>query len=205
MKLHVLLIILIFFSAAAFSQDAVKTNPVIYGDAGLGIPLTGTGGIQFNTSFNYQVKKSLFTLRLIEIESYKSAAKPLSSYTIWPGFTNSGNMTEVGFLYGWRTVSRAHSFSFSAGVSFNDRTTNYTDSYNQKKYTENRYPGIPFEINVLWFKSSKKGYHIYNIFPVGKPTGFGNSIGFKLSGNLSQHSYLSLGLVMGIGYHKQYK
>ncbi|MDF2432011.1 MAG: hypothetical protein JWP44_1642 [Mucilaginibacter sp.] len=169
MKLHALLIILIFFSAAAFSQDTLKTNQVIYWDAGFGVPLTGADGIQLNTSLNYQVKKNLFTLRLIEIESYKSATKPLSPYTLWPGFTNSGNMTEVDFLYGLRMVSRGHSFSLSAGLSFNDKTTNYTDDHDQKQYTESRYPGIPFEINVLWFKSSKQRYRIYNIFPVGKP------------------------------------
>lgn len=60
MKLHALLIILIFFSAAAFSQDTLKTNQVIYGEAGFGVPLTGSDGIQFNSSLNYKVKKKVY-------------------------------------------------------------------------------------------------------------------------------------------------
>ena len=193
------------FSLSVFGQDSLKlkTNPIIYGDMGFSIPITGIGGIQFNSSLNYQRNKSLFTLRVVAVQSFTVATVELSPFTVFPYFKDSGHLTEWSALYGWRLVDEDEAFSISAGVSYNDRVIVYY-SNNNRQQLESRYPGLPFEINVLWFKGRKKKYHIYYLIPVGRPTGFGHSFGFKLSGNVSQHSYLSFGAVLGLGYHKQY-
>jgi hypothetical protein len=186
-----------------FGQDSLKkTNPIIYGDAGTSVPLSGVNGIQIDFNVNYQVNKSLFTARFAGVYDFNFYIFPPANHQV--GVESKGSLTEWGILYGRRFINRNHSFSFSAGVSLNDKVSFLTDVNQQRQRIESHYPGLAFEANVLWFKSTKKRYRIYGIIPVGNPTGFGNDIGFKLGGNISQHSYLSLGIVMGIGYHKQY-
>jgi len=204
---HLLLLpcFIFLFSLAAFGQDSLKlkTNPIVYGDIGFSIPLTGIGGFQFNSSLNYQYKQSLFTLRVAAIQSLTVATAEFSPFTIFPYFKDSGHLTEWSVLYGWRMVDGNHAFSISAGASYNDREIVYYPNRNRQQL-EYQYPGLPFEMNVLWFKAHKQKYHIYSLIPVGRPTGFGNSFGFKLSGNVSRYSYASLGIVFGLGYHRQY-
>jgi len=191
--------------STAFGQDSLKlkTNPIIYGDLGFSIPLAGIGGIQFNSSLNFQHHKSLFTLRVVGIQSFTVATAALSPFTVFPYFKDAGSLVEFSFLDGWRTVDGNHAFSISGGISYNDRV--FIDYPNNKRQqTESRYAGLPFEMNILWFKARKQKYHIYYLIPVGRPTGFGHSFGLKLSGNISQHSYVSFGTVFGWGFHKEY-
>jgi len=192
------------FSLSLFGQDSLKkTNPIIFGDIGFGIPVSGIDGIQFNSSLNYQYKKSLFTLRIVAVQSFTVAAAELTPITFFPYFKDAGHLTEESILYGWRFAQDGHSYSISAGISDNDRViVYYTNKI--KHQLEYRYAGLPFEMNVLWFKARKQKYHLYYLIPVGKPTAFGHSFGFKLSGNISQHSYMSLGMVFGLGLHKEY-
>jgi hypothetical protein len=196
--------LLLCIFSACFGQDSLKTNRIIYGDMGVGAGLAGIGGIEGSLSVNYQVKKSLFSLRLIGVQSFTLGAVEFSPFTAFPTIKDNGSLVEFAALYGRRFIDGGQSFSYSVGASFNDRT--FVD-YISKHQTQNvtaHYIGLPVEATFLWFKSKKKRYRIYYLVPVGKPTGFGKSIGFKFAGNISQHSYLSLGLVLGWGWLKQY-
>jgi hypothetical protein len=59
---------------------------------------------------------------------------------------------------------------------------------------------LPLEFSIKWFKREQSPYRIYGIIPVGRPSGIGNSMGFTLIGNISQHSFIGF----GIGHHKEY-
>ncbi len=193
--------LIVLFLPFCFGQQ--KTNPVLYTDLGFSAPTAGISGIEFNTSVNYQYDKSLFTFRLAAIKSYTLTAAPPYSFVVFPEFKDAGSLGEVGLLYGRRFVRRGHSFSISAGLSYNNRSYVFY-SNNMGQSLQYRYAGVPFEMNILWFKAQKLRYHIYGLVPVGKPTAFGHSFGFKFSGNVSQHSYAAFGIVFGFGWHKEY-
>lgn len=184
---------------------AQKTNPIIYGDLGIGYArdLTKNGGILQYGSLNYQNKKNLFTFRYSEINQLGVSFVNMGLLAL-PILSNDIKMEEIALLYGWRFIDDNFSYSFSAGLS--------TNNYIQKLQTEDgnyykdksQYIGVPFEFGIKWFKSKKSPYRIYELIPVGKPIGLGNSIGFKFLGNISKHSYIGLGIDFGIGYHKEY-
>lgn len=181
----------------------VKTNPIIFGEGYVGFAVAGVSGLQGGFSLNYQIKKSFVTLRATEIDDVKLTV--LAPIIPIPILVDQGNLHEYAALYGLRSIKEGHSISFSLGISQNTRTVKYNDSNNNFVYqAKSSYVGMPFEFNIKWFKKSKECYRIYYVFPVGKPTGFGQSFGLKLSGNLSKNSYLAFGLVAGLGYHKHY-
>ena len=95
-------------------------------------------------------------------------------------------------------------YNFSRGIFTNKYIKGFKNENNEWFQEKKNFIGFPFEFNVKWFKNNKSKYKIYEIIPVGKETGLGNSIGFKLLGNISQHSFIGVGIVMGIGYHKEY-
>ncbi|MES2060751.1 MAG: hypothetical protein V4456_02445 [Bacteroidota bacterium] len=183
---------------------AVKTNPIIYGDVGFGFGIAGAKGPQITTSLNHQFKRNLFTFRFVAIADLDLNVISIGPFVALPGIKDNGNLQEYALLYGQRFVTNGHAFSVSLGASANTRVFKFTDSNNQKQRIAEHYIGLPFELNIMWFKTAKRRFRIYHIIPVGKPTGFGGSIGFKFSGNISQHSYAALGLVYGLGYHKHY-
>ncbi len=192
-----------------FGQDTVKTNPVvktnpiIFGEVFFGFAVAGVSGVHGGFSLNYQIKKSLITLRATEIDDVKLTV--LAPIIPIPILVDQGNLHEYAALYGLRFIKEGKSISFSLGVSQNTRIIKYNDNNNNFQYqTQSSYVGLPFELNVKWFKKNKERYRIYYVFPVGKPTSFGNSIGLKLSGNVSKNSYLALGINFGLGYHKHY-
>jgi len=193
----------LFYSLNGFSQDSLKkTNPIIFFESCFSMPLTQFG-VQANLALNYQVKRNLYTLRFVGAAYFDVGAVALTPFNYLPRISDRGGLEEYGALYGRRIIKAGHSFSFSAGLSFNDRTGFKAGPDNQPQHYESYYIGLPFEATWLAFKAKKRKYHIYGI-PVGKPTGYGDSFGFKISGNVSQHSYVALGLVLGMGYHKQY-
>jgi hypothetical protein len=201
MKSRILLALLCLLVLNTYGQDSLKkTNPIIYLDYGIGFGETGVSGIQFNAGLNYQYKKSLFTVRVINITDLKTSVVVLTPFFALPEIKFNGSLSEYAALYGLRFINGGHSFSFSVGLSMNDRVALSPSG----QHIESTYVGVPFETNVLWFKAKKERYRIYGIVPVGKPTSLGGSVGFKLAGNVSQHSYMSLALVFGPGYHKQY-
>jgi len=194
----------ILYTLNCFSQDSLKKpNPIIYFESCLSLPLNQSG-VQLNLDLNYQVRSSLYTLRFVGAGYFDVGTVALSPVNYFPTISGKGGLEEYGILYGRRSVKAGHSFSISAGLSFNDRTGYVAGINNQQQHYESFYIGLPFEMNVLWFKPVKRRYKVYGIFPVGKPTAFGNSFGFKLSGNISEHSYFSLGIVFGMGDHKEY-
>jgi hypothetical protein len=183
---------------------AIKTNPILYGDVGLGFGIAGAKGPQISTSLNHQLKRNLFTLRFIAIADLDLNVISIGPFVALPGIKDNGNLQEYALLYGQRFINNGHAFSVALGASANTRVFKFMDTNQQKQRIEEHYIGLPFEVNIMWFKAAKRRFRIYHIIPVGKPTGFGGSIGFKFAGNISQHSYAALGLVYGLGYHKHY-
>jgi len=182
----------------------VITNPIIYGDVAAGVGIAGAKGPQISTSLNYQFNRNLFIARFVAIADLDLNATSLGPFVALSGIKNNGYLLEYALLYGQRFVKNGHAFSVSLGASANTRVFKFTDNNNQKQRIEEHYIGLPFELNIMWFKATKRRFRIYHIIPVGRPTGFGGSIGFKFAGNISQHSYAALGLVYGLGYHKHY-
>ena len=198
MKRFILFLLLIFlFSLNVFSQESLKTNSIIYVDFELTPTVIGLNNMQINSSLNYQVKNSLFTFRLLGLGNFDESFNT----EIVPDIRNT--LYETGFLYGSRYISGRHSFSFSAGIAADHWVHNVTFQ-GQYQRTESWYPGLPFEVNYIWFRAKKRKSRIYGIIPYGKPTGFGGSIGFKVSGTMSAHSFMSFGVVFGLGWHRQY-
>jgi len=73
------------FSLTSAAQDGAKTNPIIYGDLGFGASGTKTiGGLQFNTSLNYQYRQSLFTMRYAAVQFFDTETVPLLPFTFFP-------------------------------------------------------------------------------------------------------------------------
>ncbi|MDR2206327.1 MAG: hypothetical protein LBE36_09280 [Flavobacteriaceae bacterium] len=189
-----------------FSLAQEKKPPILYIDVGGGYAkvFSEKGGLMSSAGLNYETNKNLFTVRYAHINELSFDLFMLSPFTPIPIVWSDTSIDEYGILYGRRYTEDNFSYSFSAGVSIYEHAEFLKDE--QGKYYENskNYFGVPFEFNVKWFKSTKKPYTIYGVIPVGKPTAFGNSIGFKLIGNISKHAYIGFGIVWGIGYHKEY-
>lgn len=187
------------------TNSIVKTNPIIFGEGYVGAAIAGVSGIEYGLSLNYQIKKSLITARITEFDHTTLAVRQIGFFIGIPFIVDLGYTREYAALYGLRSIKEGHSLSFSFGVSQNTHVVKYYDNnYNLQSQTQSSYVGMPFEFNAKWFKKDKERYRIYYLIPVGKPSGFGNSIGVKLSGNLSQYSYLALAINLGLGYHKSY-
>jgi hypothetical protein len=113
-------------------------------------------------------------------------------------------MRENAFMYGRRLVDGNMSYSYGAGISHIDREYLMDETNNLLKYDNEQFIGLPFEFNVKWFNSTKQKYRIYELIPVGQPTSFANSIGFKFYGSISKRSFVGLGITFGLGWHKVY-
>ena len=193
----------LIFVCNTYAQDSAKTNPIIFGDMVIGGTVAGLHGLLIGVSANYQIKHSFVTIKATHTTDPEPVI--LSPVLPLPYFINHEHTDEYGLLYGYRYIKNGFSFSFSAGVSYNDHAVNYYDRYNSLTATaNNQYAGIPFEADVRWFKRRKERYRIFYFFPIGDSTGFGKSFGFKLSGNISKYSYLAVGIVGGLGFHKHY-
>ncbi|SHK06320.1 hypothetical protein [Epilithonimonas mollis] len=195
-------VITFFIFVITFSQ---KTNPVIYGDLGIGYArdLTKNGGILQYGSLNYQNRKNLFTFRYSEINQLGVSFLNMGLLA-FPILSNDIKMEEIAILYGRRYIDDNFSYSFSAGLSTNNYVQKFKTEDGNYYKDKSQYIGVPFEFGIKWFKKNKSPYRIYELIPVGKPIGLGNSVGFKLLGNISKHSYVGIGVDFGIGYHKEY-
>lgn len=188
------------FENNAFSQTFDKKNPIIFADESLGGAFGNAGGLAIVLGMNYQVNGNLFTVRYVG--TAKFGVDIIAPMVPLPFINLKNSMGEVAILYGLRMVEGDKGYSFSLGVSYNE----FDQYYDKSRYNERRYEyiGVPFEANVKWFKSVKKRFLIYGLVPVGKPTAFGGSIGFKLFGNISKQSYAGVALSIGLGSHKVY-
>lgn len=197
------------FTLKASAQDtttnnSTKTNPVIYADFAIGPSMGSLRGLGYGGSLNYQIKKSLITARISGANEFESEPVFLAPIIVIPVIRNKAYLTEYALLYGLRSVKNGHSFSASVGVSQNYHSIYYRYDNGERYKINSNYIGLPFEFNVLFFKGTKKPYRLFYIIPIGPPTGLGRSIGFKFSGNISKHSYATIGLTLGWGFHKQY-
>lgn len=189
-KAFLLLAFVVFSILKTVGQDSAKTkntNPIIYAELILGYAPKTRTNIELAASINYQLKKSLFTLRATGLTH----------------FLDNDQYGELGVLYGLRFINGGRSLSYSIGVSYNETYLYDFSTYNYPLRRE-VFMGVPFEFNIKWFDEKKEKYRILGIFPVGKPFAFGTSDGFKIQGNLSKNSYIAFGIVLGFGFHKQY-
>lgn len=213
MKTLLFFILSTFTVLSQITNDSIvkkKTNPIIYGDMFFGPSLNKNSGTVFiGASMNYQNKSNLFTIRYIE--NLEIATKWVF---IFPTFINKSRNQETALLFGQRFIEGNQSLSFSGGISYNQyEEYNYnTDTYFLSNvptdiissYSEN-FIGFPFEAEIRWFNAKKQRYRIvYALIPIGEPTSFCRSIGFKLVGNISKQSYIGIGLTFGLGWHKEY-
>ncbi len=201
--MKILYILGLFCSITIFSQ---ANNPIIFGDIGIGYvkSISKGGGLIRYGSIYYQNKTNLFSLRYSEYNQFQVSVAPISFIGL-PLLENNININEFAVLYGKRYINDNFSYSFSGGLSTNNfKKLNINTETNHANWESKQQIGFPLELSIKWFKSKKSPYRIYEIIPVGKPTSLGNSIGFKLIGNISKYSYLGVGLDFGIGYHKEY-
>ncbi|AUC86705.1 hypothetical protein CW731_10235 [Polaribacter sp. ALD11] len=157
---------------------------------------TGKSAGTIGLNINYQSKNNLFTFRT----SQTTSIDKIEWIYIFPVTTKSNTTSEYAALYGKRYIEDGVAYHFSGGISYN---TN--EDVNGEVNIRDSFIGFPLEIGVNWFKSKKKRFKVfYGLIPVGKPTSFGRSIGFKLYANIAKRSYVGLGLTFGLGWHKIY-
>ncbi|MDT0647527.1 hypothetical protein RM545_12580 [Zunongwangia sp. F260] len=205
MRILLVLISVILFSSC-YSQDTIKkTNPVLFGEIilGYGGSFGEFGGFAYGGSGNIQYEKHFFTIRHIENPQFQYGAVAIGLIGI-PIVKSKFKNTELALLYGRRYVKNGRSLSFSGGISKNEFEAKFRDENDQSLKVVADHYGFAYELNVKWFKAKKKPYRIYAIIPVTKPTSFGRSFGFKLTGNISEHSYLGVAMTYGFGWHKEY-
>ena len=187
---------MIFFQTLLFAQQSdtiPKSNPIFYFDIHFGIGRAEKIAFSTGASLNYQVSNNLFTAR------YAAMTRVDNWFLIFP--TAGTTTTEFGVLYGKRFVDGGESYSFSAGIALVKTEKNFNNQPN----SFSTYIGIPFEFNYMFFKANKEPFRIfYGIIPVGKPITFGQSVGFKLLGNISKNPFFGIGVTTSIGWHKKY-
>ena len=192
-KLILVCIVFITVHNRAFSQT-VQKNPITFLDMYIGHAVGNAGGFSMGLGINYQVNRNFFTARALGTLRFGDGNYGSNNSAYFFNIENS--MGELAVLYGNRIIQKGHSYSYSLGASYNeffDDTGDY------------QYLGVPFEANFKWFQKEKRRYTILlGFIPIGEPTGFSASFGFKLFGNISRQSYVGIGLCSGIGYHKVY-
>lgn len=207
MKNKLLLICVLCCTSVGYTQDSIqkseKPNPVLFIESIVGYAGGSAHGPTIGAELNYQQRKNLFSLRYIYQMRFNFDFAVLG-FVAFPIVTKDLNINEISALYGYRTIKDGHSWSFSGGVSTNIASYKYkNDGVTSKDYET--FLGFPFEINIKWFKKEKKRFRAYyGLIPIGKPTSFGRSVGFKFYGNIGKVSYVGFGLNYGFGWHKSY-
>jgi hypothetical protein len=204
MKFLLLLAILSFLTLTATAQTTERSNPVVFAESFFGGAKGKAGGLSGGGELSYQVRRSLFSARITGNVRFASKTVLLTPFTPFPVIEESSSSEELAALYGWRFTNQGHAFSVSLGVSHNRYTETYYGENDERHKSRATYLGLPFEANIKWFKAEKRPFRIYGLIPVGPPTGFGGSIGFKVFGNISRHSYCGIGLAYGLGFHRKY-
>jgi hypothetical protein len=190
---------MLFIGMNCFAQEE-KTNPIVYAEIIIGYSNGSSKGVTGGATFNYQKNKNLFSYRFLEITENR---KDGSFFGI-PNYIKVEEINEHALMYGRRFVDDNTSYSFSAGIAHVDREFLIDDTNGVLKYDNTQSIGFPFELNIKWFNAKKEPFRIYEMIPVGKPTSFANSIGFKFYGNVSKTSFVGLGITFGLGWHKNY-
>jgi hypothetical protein len=191
---------LVIFNAKGQQDSIKKSNAIFYPEIGFGIARlanAGTAG-SFHVAANYQYNKSLFTFRFSQTAILQ--ANSLDDIFAIDAPTEN---REYALMYGKRWIKEEHSLSISLGLSYNQYKDDFDFITNQHNSITNHI-GVPFEGNIKWFHGKKKRFRLLGLVPIGPPSGFGRGIGFKLFGNLSRKSYVGLGIVYSLGYHREY-
>ena len=197
------LIFLFFFAfSSTIAQEKLdsikeKDNPIVFGDFLVGYSNTGKTAVTVGLNLNYQSKNDLYTFRTSETTSIDR----VDWFLFIPISIVSNTTTEYALLYGKRYVENGLAYHFSGGISYN-----INEDVNGKIKTKDTFAGFPLEIGMSFFKPEKERFRIfYGLIPVGKPTSFGRSFGFKLYANIAKKAYVGLGLTFGLGWHKIYE
>jgi hypothetical protein len=193
--------LMIFLSAKTqVKQDSIfkKPNPIVFGDLSLGYGNGSLLGLMGGVSLNYQTKSNLFTFRHLEIFRFDN----IDFFLLIPFNIESRSIREYSLLYGKRYIEDGTSYHFSGGFSYNT----YQERRDNALIAHESFVGFPLEAGISWFKDKKQKYRVfYGLIPVGKPTSFGKSIGFKLHANIARRTYVGIGLTIGMGWHKVYE
>ena len=194
---------MLIFPTAFFAQ---KSLPIIFGELGIGYGrvFSEEGGLATLGSLNYEFNKNLITARYVDHSQLKLEMLAITPVTPFPIITTDAKIHELGLLYGRRYTDDGFSYSFSGGIAGYNYIISSKDENGNWYENSKTHFGVPIEFNIKWFKSAKSPYRIYELIPVGKATALGNSIGFKFFGTISKHTYLGVGLTLGIGYHQTY-
>jgi hypothetical protein len=181
-------------------QDSLnlKQNPIAFADINLGYAIGSAKGFSAGVSFYYQKEKQLFTFRILQNVNIE---KVDLLFGIFPTNIDSKTLNEYSFLYGKRFIDTDRSYHFSAGISYN------TFKYIKKDIVLNDkvFIGFPIEMGMHFFNAKKEKFRVlYGLIPLGKPTSFARSYGFKLYANIAKKSYIGLGISIGLGWHKIY-
>jgi hypothetical protein len=206
MKTCFLLVFVIFsFLPANSSPVTIDTtsNPVVFFEVMLGHSYGRAGGLSWGLNANCQIKKILLSGRFTETSKLRMGF--MSPFIPIPYFELKSNMKEFAILFGRRFTKENRSYSFSIGISQNQYMVLEKDANDQSFKKRSRFYGVPFEANLKLFYTEKRRFKIFGIIPTGsRPIAFGRSVGFKLFANFSEHSFVGLGLTLGMGTHKQY-
>lgn len=189
----------LFIGMNCFAQEE-KTNPIVYAEMIIGYSNGSSKGVTSGGTLNYQRKNNLFSYRYLELSENRKEG----SFFFIPVLVEVEILREQAIMYGRRFVDENTSYSFSAGIAYVDREFLIDDTNGVLKYNNTQSIGFPFELNIKWFNAKKEPFRIYEMIPVGKPTSFANSIGFKFYGNVSKTSFVGLGITFGLGWHKNY-
>jgi hypothetical protein len=184
MKIILHLLIAFTFVCSIYGQEKKVSNSIIYFEGFGGFSLISDAGFGGGFELNYQKKKDLFSFRVIKVAGY---VRDYSKYNlVISQYSRTKHDNEYALLYGKRWLEHNCSYSISGGLSYNHFISD-------KIIYNKNYIGIPFESNVIWYSSKKKN----NLGNVITP-----KFGFKLFGNISNNSFIGLGISLGIGYHK---
>ncbi len=196
------------FSVSILAQDTIsKKNPILFADlyTGLSTNILGLGGFG-GVGLNYQLGSNLFTLRYSE-SSHTSVGTNIFLLGVFGALLPYQEIekTEFALLYGQRWIKNSSSSSISVGLSYERYQLKDFLFLDKTSISSESVLGFPFEFNVKWFKSEKSKFRIlYGLVPVGNPTGYSGSFGLKLYGNISKYSEVGIGIVYGLGFHKEY-
>ncbi len=181
-------------------------EPIIFGEIIFGgtNEINGNNGFLIGGEIKYQLKNNLFSFRYLENSQLQSDVLYVFPFIAFPIVKEKKNTREIGILYGKRWGYKSSSISISGGISLNTSLEKIKSQNNVYHKMKDTFLGIPFEFNFKWFQSKKKKYRLYGIIPIGRPTSFGRSFGFKILGNISKNSFIGFGFVYGLGVHKKY-
>lgn len=194
----ILLLSLILTSITVQSQEQLdsiskKSNLILFAEANFGYSYFSKDAFHGGLSLNFQKGKDLFTFRFLQNDHVEK----IEWFLIFPISEQRERYNEFSLLYGKRYIKEGHAFHFSGGVSYNT-----LENVNGNLVSKSSFFGFPIGVGIHWFPSEKERFRLFGLIPVGKPTRFARSTGFKLNANIAKTSYVGVALTLGLGFHK---